>query len=83
MRKPMIIRILLTAVIACSVVMTTPGAYASQKAHVRQGLYASSIAQAPTASEIIERMEQNTDFKTAYYEARMESRKENASTQRL
>jgi len=30
-----------------------------------------SVAQAPTASEIIRRVEQNTDFKTAYYEARM------------
>ncbi|NLJ61617.1 MAG: outer membrane lipoprotein-sorting protein, partial [Firmicutes bacterium] len=31
-----------------------------------------SVAEVPAASEIIKRMEQNTDFKTAYYEARME-----------
>jgi outer membrane lipoprotein-sorting protein len=49
------------------------GAHAWQGAYPYQGSSASlSVAQVPTASEIIRKMEQNTDFKTAYYEAKME-----------
>ncbi len=75
MRKPTITRILTAAIVTCSVVMMIMVAHPSQEACARQDSYTSGIAQiaqVPAASEIIERMEQNTDFKTAYYEAKME-----------
>ncbi len=83
MKKPTIVRILIAAVVTCSVVMASPGtsmtpqitALLMSVPKLSQTAEASgnpSVAQAPTASEIIRRVEQNTDFKTAYYEARME-----------
>jgi outer membrane lipoprotein-sorting protein len=83
MKKPTIVRILIAAVVTCSVVMTSPGtsmtppitALLISVPELSQTAQASgnpSVAQAATASEIIRRVEQNTDFKTAYYEARME-----------
>lgn len=83
MKKPTIVRILIAAVVTCSVVMASPGtsmtpqitALLMSMPKLSQTAEASgnpSVAQAPTASEIIRRVEQNTDFKTAYYEARME-----------
>ena len=83
MKKPTIVRILIAAVVTCSVVMASPGtsmtpqitALLMSVPKLSQTAEASgnpSVAQAPTASEIIKRVEQNTDFKTAYYEARME-----------
>jgi negative regulator of sigma E activity len=61
MKKPTIVGILIAAVVTFSVVTAPPEVSGN-----------TSVAQAPTASEIIRRVEQNTDFKTAYYEARME-----------
>ncbi len=81
MKKPTIVGILIAAVVTFSMVMAPPeasgnpspqGTHEWQAAHAWQDSSALSIAQAPTASEIIKRVEQNTDFKTAYYEARME-----------
>jgi outer membrane lipoprotein-sorting protein len=48
------------------------GTHEWREADVWKGSSTLSMAQTPTASEIIRKMEQNTDFKTAYYEARME-----------
>ena len=51
----------------------------SYRAYTGQGVYAYQgssgsfrVAQIPAVSEIIRKMEHNTEFKTAYYEARME-----------
>jgi outer membrane lipoprotein-sorting protein len=83
MRKPTIIRILMAAVVTCSMVTALTGtsvtapitALMTRVPKLSQAVEASgnpSVAEVPAASEIIKRMEQNTDFKTAYYEARME-----------
>ena len=83
MRKPTIIRILMAASVTFCVVTALTGASVTapitalmtRAPKLSQTAEASgnpSVAEVPAASEIIKRMEQNTDFKTAYYEARME-----------
>ena len=83
MRKPTIIRILMAASVTFCVVTALTGASVTapitalmtRAPKLSQTAEASgnpSVAEVPAASEIIMRMEQNTDFKTAYYEARME-----------